>query len=96
MQWFESGPGPEFRLQAISSDWQSFPKNTVMTANRSASVYLSNNIRIGNDRAIPEVVKRPVVDRNQHMLSAQKCDDRHFRLESEPNSFVYLVRRFRA
>jgi len=48
-----------------------------MTANRSASVYLSNNIRIGNCRAIAEVVKRPVEDRNQHMLSAQKCDDRH-------------------
>jgi len=47
------------------------------TANRSTGVYLSNNIRIGNDRAIAEVVKRPVVDRNQHMLSAQKCDDRH-------------------
>src|SRR5262249_29801108 len=33
-------------------------------------------IRIGNDR-IAEVVERSVVDRNQHMLSAQKCDDRH-------------------
>jgi hypothetical protein len=60
-----------FRLAVVS-------KKTVMTANRSASVYLANNIRIGNDRAIAEVVKRPVVDRNQHMLSAQKCDDRHY------------------
>jgi hypothetical protein len=43
------------------------------TTNRSC--WRSNNPN-RNDR-IAEVVERRIVDRNQHMLSAQKCDDRH-------------------